>query len=99
LSGKIAGEVAGESIKRGEIRYLKEYEKRWFSLEGRNMRFRMKVRDVFMKLKDEDLEILFDFGERNFGNKTINEINEMKIIRGIIKFSPKLFKLGVHLLR
>jgi digeranylgeranylglycerophospholipid reductase len=99
LSGKLAGEASAIAIKTNDMSKLKLYEKEWEKQEGKNFRFRFKVRDVFMKLKDKELELLFDFGKQNFGDKTITEINEFEIIKNIIKFSPKLLKLGIHLLK
>lgn len=106
LSGKLAGEACAFAIKSGDASVganghspLQLYEKEWEREEGKNFRFKSKVRDVFMKLTDSDLELLLDFGIKNFADKTIGEINEFEIIKNIITFSPKFMKLGIHLLR
>ncbi len=98
LSGKLAGKSCASAIKSNNISKLKQYEKEWLKEEGRNFRFKFKVRDVFMKLKDSDLELLFDFGVKNFEGKPITQINEFELIKNIITFSPKFLKLGFHLL-
>ncbi|MCK4306840.1 hypothetical protein KAW50_01280, partial [candidate division WOR-3 bacterium] len=105
LSGKLAGKACASAIsqnpvdKSNDISKLKQYEKEWLKEEGRNFRFKFKVRDVFMKLKDSDLELLFDFGVKNFEGKPLTEINELEIIKNIITFSPRFLKLGLHLLK
>ncbi len=99
LSGKLAGKACANAIKNNDMSKLKQYEKEWLKEEGKNFRFKFKVRDVFMKLKDSELELLFDFGVKNFEGKPITEINELEIIKNIVTFSPKFLKLGLHLLK
>lgn len=99
LSGKLAGKRAAEAIKTGDIGKLKLFESDWEKEEGREFRFNMKIKNVFLKLEDNDLETLFDFGKENFDGKVINELNTFELIKGILKFSPRLLKLGRTLLK
>lgn len=99
LSGKLAGNAGALAIKANDMSKLKIYEKEWEKEEGKSFKFKFKVRDVFMKLTDEELELLFEFGVKNFGDKTITKINEFEIIKNIVISSPKLLKIGLHLLR
>ncbi|MDI6840333.1 MAG: NAD(P)/FAD-dependent oxidoreductase [bacterium] len=99
LSGKLAGKNCAIAIKNDDITKLKQYEREWETVEGSNFKFKLRVRNILMKLNDSDLELIFDFGAKNFGGKTINKINDREIIRNIVTSSPGLLKLGLHLLK
>ncbi|MBI4722228.1 MAG: NAD(P)/FAD-dependent oxidoreductase [Candidatus Stahlbacteria bacterium] len=99
FSGRLAGKAAAMAIKENDISKLKIYEKEWEKEEGKNFRFKFIARDVYLKLTDADLELLFDFGAKNFGNKQMTEINELEIIKNIVTASPRFLKLGARLLK
>ncbi len=99
LSGHLAGKRTAETIKTGDIKRLRLYEKDWEKQKAKEFRFNMKIRNIFLKLKDTDIETIFDFGKRNFDGKVIDEINIFEIIKGILKFSPRLLRLGKVLIQ
>ncbi len=100
VSGRLAGEVAADAIRGGSVsrRSLAEYQRRLHRACGRDIHIRARAREVYLKLTDDDLESIFDFTERTFGGKTLEDIQPYKIIVSLIKSSPRLLKLGRHLL-
>lgn len=99
LSGKLAGESCATAIKNDNLAYLHNYEKEWKKETGKEFKIKLLARDIYMKLSNSELELIFDFAAKNFGNKTIHEINDLNLIKGIVTSSPKLLKLGFHILK
>jgi digeranylgeranylglycerophospholipid reductase len=99
-SGKIAGQVAGRFIKNGRSSFsmLKSYEDTFLKEKGRELRFYAYCRAVFLKMTDEDLDAVVCFLKDYFGDKTINAIQPIALIKTIIKSNRRLFPLLRHLI-
>lgn len=98
LSGKLAGEASARAVKDDNTSILKDYEKEWFRKKGREMRFRMKAKNIFMKLTDDDFELIYETGKKIYGDKIIYGFEALDVAKQIIKLSPRFLKLGRHLI-
>ena len=60
IAGQIAGEVAVEAVRRGDIskKQLKVYEKKWHKTEGKNGEISYRISKVKNKFSDEELNRL-----------------------------------------
>ncbi len=76
ICAKIAGEVAAKAIKEGDTsaELLMEYENRWRSAIGREIKIGMKINEVFGRLSDSDI------------NKLIGMINDPEILKLISQY-------------
>lgn len=73
ICGKIAGEVAAESIKKEDTtaKFLRKYENLWKKEIGNYIKNSLKYRNIFDKLDDNDLNVIINFME----DKDINSIS------------------------
>jgi len=57
IAGKIAGQVAAEAIKKGDVsrKQLSVYEKRWHKAEGQRNSVVYKIKEIVNNFTDEDL--------------------------------------------
>ena len=88
--GRIAGEVAVESIANGDTseKYLKKYEDIWRSVIGKNLETSLKYQKIFQNLTDNDFNVLAEFLE----NKNIESISKLSILK-FLKEYPHLITL------
>lgn len=79
--GRIAGEIAVESIKNGDTssKFLKKYEDTWRLAIGKNLENSLKYRKIFDKLTDDDFNILAEFLESN--QESISKISILKFLK------------------
>jgi len=101
LTAKIASDVIGEKFsKKGDFsrNSLRDYDRLWKKKWGNEMKWRIRAKEVWKKLKDKDLEILYEFGRENFHNKTIYSIEPLQIIKSILKWNPKLLRIGARII-
>lgn len=99
-TGKLAGEVASEVLKRGNAtsRRLSLFDRRWKKEWGREERWYFLVKKIYINMKDEDFEVLYDVVKKLFEGKRIKEINPFEVVERILKESPRLLKIGKRLL-
>jgi len=97
LSGKIAGQTAGEMINNGSS--AEAYPKKFNSIKQRELKFYYYCQEIFLKLTDDDLDIVVKFIGDIFRDKTITAFNPLSVIKKLILSSPRLIKLGRHLLK
>lgn len=94
LSGKIAGEVTSEFIKKNHPqKYLKEYEKKFMGKRGRYLRFFSFCRKVFLKMSDSDYDSIVLFLKDYFGSKKVEKIDIIGLVKVILKQNPFLLRI------
>ncbi len=100
LSAIMAGRVAAECSKKGVVTRgaLSAYEKEWSKSHGRELRYRSKAREIYLKLTDADFEKIFDFVKIYFSGKVINEFHPRQLIVPLIKSSPRFLSMARHLI-
>ncbi|GAB7015726.1 NAD(P)/FAD-dependent oxidoreductase [Methanogenium cariaci] len=90
-TGKLAGEVAAESIAAGDCskKALMRYDTEWrCSKMGKGLKRNYQVKEIFIKLKDEKLNSIV-----KSVNKLDMEIFDTKyLIRELVKYNPWLLK-------
>ena len=98
LSGRIAGLVASQYVKGKNlpVEFLKKYEKELLKERGRELRFYSFCRNVFLKMKDEDLDAAVLFLTNYLGGKMIKGIDPFAIVKAILKSDPRLLRLLKH---
>ena len=66
--------------------------------KGRELRFYSYCRAVMLKMTDEDMDATVCFLKDYFGDKTINAIQPIAVIKTIIKSNRRLLPLLRHLI-
>lgn len=66
-AGVIASEIAKKAIDQGDCskETLREYEREWNKLFGKRFKVLNKVKEIFLNLKDEEIEEIFDAVEKS----------------------------------
>jgi digeranylgeranylglycerophospholipid reductase len=93
-SGVIAGRNAALRLK-GKRDYFRQELKREILNE---ISYHHKVRSIYVKLTDRELEDIFAVGRRIFENKTVRDISIRHIVKEVIFSSPRLFRTAFRLL-
>lgn len=97
LSGKIAGVTVAEMVTNGIKADV--YQKEFYRLKQKELKFYYYCHDIYMKLTDDDFELIFKFIYDVFNGKTVTAINPFDVVKNILLSHPRLLKLGRHLLR
>ncbi len=99
LSGKIAGEVVSQFVKKGgsSFSFLKRYEEEFLKEKGRELRFYSYCRAIFLKMTDEDFDTVVCFLKEYFGDRTTTAIQPIALIKTILKSNRRLLRLLRHL--
>jgi digeranylgeranylglycerophospholipid reductase len=94
ICGKIAGEVAIESIENEDTssKYLKKYQDLWKLAIGKNLEKSLKYRKIIDKLTDDDFNALATFLE----NKDPESISKLSILK-FLKNYPHLITLLIDI--
>jgi digeranylgeranylglycerophospholipid reductase len=99
LSGRIAGEVAGQFLKNGKPAFagLKKYEDRFMQEKGGELRFYSYCRAIFLKMTDEDMDVVVSFLKDYFGDRPITSIQPISLVKTILQSNRRLLRLLRHL--
>lgn len=99
VGGKIAGEVAVKSVKKGDYskKVLEEYNKKWWDLRGKKLKKIVKLRQVVESLSDEELNWLAEYlsGEDLIG---LTHASGFKKLSFVLMKKPRLIPLARKLL-
>jgi digeranylgeranylglycerophospholipid reductase len=98
MSGQIAGEIVAEHFKNGSISFLGKYEQEILKKKGRELRFYSFCRSVYLKFKDEEFDLVIKFLKDYLGEKKLEGIEPISLVKSIFKFNPKLVFLLRHLI-
>ena len=85
-SGVIAGENAVRRIKGQKDTYYAEIKKEIL----REIKFHLKVRNVYWRLDDNEYNKIFNIGKKVFAGKTVDDINIRHIVKEILMLSPRI---------
>jgi digeranylgeranylglycerophospholipid reductase len=91
VAGKLAGEKIAKAIENDDIEILKEYEKEWWSTQGKKLKKVLKIRNFAEKLSDEDMNYL----AKVWSGDDLTELSRGKHVKVFKKAlqHPKLFAL------
>ncbi len=100
LSGKYAGETAVEylAVKNPRLSLLKRYPERFMKVKGRDLRYLLYTRNIFLRMSDRDYSEVIDFLRPHYHEKTIHAIEGIKLIKDILRNKPHLLALARHLI-
>ncbi len=62
------------------------------------IKFHLRVRDTYFKLREEDYAEIFRIGRRIFRGKAIEDINVKHLVKQILFSSPRILRIGFKLL-
>lgn len=85
-SGVIAGRNAVRRIKGQKDSYYAEIKKNILN----EIKFHLRIRNVYWRLDDEALNKVFKIGKRLFDGKIIDDIDMRQLVKEILLSSPKL---------
>ncbi len=99
LSGKIAGEVVSQFIQEGGSSHssLRRYEDLVWKEKGRELRFYSYCRAIFLKMTDEDFEVVVSFLKDYFGDLPITALQPIALVKTILQSNRRLLRLLRHL--
>ncbi len=98
-SGRIAAETAVEYLAdgHGDLTLLKRYPERWMAVRGRQMRFFLWARQIFLRMTNEDFDAVVGAMAGLYNGKTITAIDPIDVIRRALRARPALLRLARHL--
>jgi digeranylgeranylglycerophospholipid reductase len=100
VSGRMAGEVAGNAIRDGDTssKRLYEYRDRFEDLWGNRIRTSLKALESFERFSDEELNLITQFLEGEDLVEMANGINPSKAIRTLVRHPLLGVKIAYQLL-
>ncbi len=100
LSGMYAGRTAAEYLQtnRPDVAILKKYPDRFMRHKGRELRYLLYARQIFVRMTDDDFDDALDVLHPLYGGKTFHHIDAVEIVKQILRARPRLLTLARHLL-
>jgi len=100
-TGALAGQTAAE-MESTEL--STRYRKRVLKKFGRQLRMSEELRRIYLELDDDQLQELWQFGERRFSGRTIREVHFFTTVCSLVcthpkytRYIPRLAKAGFHM--
>lgn len=97
-SGTLAGKMTAEYLKTNDRSLLKKYPQEWWSGPWRDLKFHHLVREVFLKLSDQEMDRVARLLVSILAGKDPARINPIHVAQTVIKSDPGILLLGRHLL-
>ncbi len=92
-SGVIAGRNAIIRLKGGTDHFYSEIKREILN----EIEFHYRIRNVYIKLTERDLDEVFKISRRIFEGQTVKDINMHRLVKELLLSSPRLFRLGFRL--
>jgi len=97
LSGDYAGTAAAQFVKTGDAKALDEYSRRWRRRKGREMRLYYLAREIFLRMTEDDLNLVVEGLRSHFDGKTLTHIDPIETIKLVFRMHRPLLSLVRHL--
>ncbi|MBI4726470.1 NAD(P)/FAD-dependent oxidoreductase [candidate division TA06 bacterium] len=97
-SGQMAARQVAEYLKTGNKKHLENYPSLWWSGLWKDIKYHAKVRKVFLKLEDDDMNRIARFLSQLLKGKEPSKINPIDVAKQVVRSDPGLLLLGRHLL-
>jgi len=99
-SGTWAAEAIQVAFAKGDFssNSLRVYEKRWKRGMGRELSFRYRAKEIFLQLSDRELNEVIGIVKGMFAGRSVESIEIKRLVKEIIRSSPRLLRLSRHLL-
>lgn len=98
-SGRLAAGAAIEFIADGgrDLSILKRYPEHWMQARGREMRYFLWARQIFLRMTDEDLDAVIGALADTHHGTTMTAIDPIDVIKKALRRRPSLLRLARHL--
>ncbi len=98
-SGRLAGESAIEFIRDGgrDLSMLKRYPERWMAARGRQMRYFLWARQIFLRMTNQDLDAVIGAMADAHHGTTMTAIDPIDVIKKALRRRPSLLRLARHI--
>jgi len=98
-SGRLAAQTAIEYLRdgRGDLGILNKYPERWMAARGREMRYFLWARQIFLRMTDDDFDAVIASLAEFYHGRTITAINPIAVIKRALRARPSLLRLARHL--
>lgn len=97
-SGDLAGRLGGEYLKSGDTKLLEAYPDKWWAGPWKDLKFHHRVRDVFLKLSDAEMDRIAKLLVRILDGKDPWRLNPIDVAKTVITSDPGILALARHLL-
>jgi len=97
-SGDLAGRLGAEFLRTGDRRAIEAYPGEWWSGPWRDLKFHHRVRDVFLKLSDGEMDRIARLLVRILEGKDPSKLDPIDVARTVIASDPGILVLAKHLL-
>lgn len=97
-SGDLAGRLGGEYLGSGDERILETYPGRWWAGPWKDLKFHHRVRDVFLKLSDAEMDRIARLLAKILEGKDPAKLNPIEVAKTVITSDPGILALARHLL-
>jgi len=100
LSGQYAGHTAAEYLREKEpkLSILKAYPDRFMKHKGRELRYALYARQIFMRMTDRDFDDVIGYLKPIYDGKTLYDVDSTAVIKSILRARPRLLALARHLI-
>jgi len=97
-SGRLAAETAIEYFHDGgsDPSILKRYPERWMAARGRQMRYFLWARQIFLRMTNEDLDAVIGAMAEVHHGTTMTAIDPIDVIKKALRRRPSLVRLARH---
>lgn len=98
-SGRLAAETAIEYIGDGasDLSILKLYPERWMAARGRQMRYFLWARQIFLRMTNHDLDAVIGAMAEAHHGTTMTAIDPIDVIKKALRRRPSLLRLARHI--
>jgi len=95
ISGKIAGEVGAEAIKKGDLseKFLKKYEKNYWNEIGLDYKISLILKDYLKNYTDERIIKLYRVLKKLFAGKNLQTLSLSELFFNSVKNSKEILSL------
>ena len=98
-SGRLAAEAAIEYFNDGarDLSILKRYPERWMAARGRQMRYFLWARQIFLRMTNDDLDAVIGAMAEVHHGTTMTAIDPIDVIKKALRRRPSLLRLARHI--
>jgi digeranylgeranylglycerophospholipid reductase len=97
-SGDLAGRLGAEYLKSGDRKILEAYPAKWWAGPWKDLKFHHRVRDVFLKLSDAEMDRTARLLARILEGKDPAKLNPIDVAKTVITSDLGILTLARHLL-
>lgn len=97
-SGDLAGRLGADYLRTGQLGIIKQYPDLWWAGPWKDLKFHHRVRDVFLKISDGEMDRIAKLLVRILEGKDPSRLNPIDVAKTVITSDPGILSLARHLL-